>query len=78
MEVDRRTMMKSLILPFGFVIIGTLLIACSEKTIRMNPTTQSVLTAEQEIVAIHYAPPPFTAQTPEVRNAVPGAEMLAL
>lgn len=44
----------------------------------MNPTTQSVLTAEQEIVAIHYAPPPFTAQTPEVRNAVPGAEMLGL
>lgn len=78
LEVDRRTMMKSLILPFGLVMIGTLLIACSEKTIRMNPTTQSILTAQQEIAAIHYSPPPFTAQTPEVRNAVPGTEMFGL
>lgn len=69
LEVDRRTVMKSLLLPFALVMIGTLLAACSEKEIRINSATQSILAAQQEIAAIHYSPSPFTAQTPEVRNA---------
>lgn len=67
--------MKSLLLPFGLVMIGVLLVACTEKEIRINPATQSVLTTQQEIIAIHYSPPPFAAQTPEVRNAASAGTM---
>jgi hypothetical protein len=67
--MDRRAVMKSLLLPFELAMIGTLLVACSEQEIRINPATQSILTTQQEIAAIHYSPSPFAAQTPEVRNA---------
>ena len=55
--------------PLALVIIATLLIACSEKEIRIDPAMHGMLATQQEIVAIHYSPAPFTAQTPEVRNA---------
>jgi len=61
--------MNSSLLPLGIVIIETLLPACSEKEIRIDPATQGMLATQQEIAAIHYPPAPFTAQTPEVRNA---------
>jgi hypothetical protein len=67
--------MKSLLLPFGLVMIGILLVACSEKEIRINSSTQSLITTQQEITAIHYSPPPFPAQTPEVRNAASAGTM---
>ncbi|MEK7237779.1 MAG: hypothetical protein AAB242_14210 [Nitrospirota bacterium] len=61
--------MKSLLLPLELAMIGTLLVACSGQEIRINPATRSLLATQQEIVAIHYSPSPFAAQTPEVRNA---------
>lgn len=49
--------------------IATFLLAsCSAKEIKMTSTMQERLRNE-EILAVHYAPSPFSAQTPEVRNA---------
>lgn len=70
--------MRSLGLGCYLAMIGTLLVACSEKTIRINSATQRVLAAQQEIVAIHYLPVPFTAEPPEVRHTTLGAEQFGL
>lgn len=70
--------MRSLRLGCCLAMIGTLLVACSEKTIRINSATQRVLAVQQEIVAIHYLPVPFTAEPPEVRHTALGAEQFGL
>lgn len=62
-------MTKSLLLSFGLVTIGALLVACSQKEIIISPATQRILATQPEIAAIHYSPPLFAAQTPEVQNA---------
>ena len=61
--------MNPSLLPLTIVIIAILLTACAEKEIRIDPAIQGMLAMQQEIVAIHFPPAPFTAQTPEVRNA---------
>lgn len=72
---DRRTMVKSLRIGVGIAAIGVILGGCSTNEIKINPTTRSLLAGQQEIVAIHYAPSPFAAQTPEVRNAASAGEL---
>ena len=49
--------------------IGVSTVACGEKSIRLDPMVVSTLSAQKEVVAIHYLPEEFTAKTPEVRNA---------
>ena len=62
-------MVKSLRICVGIATIGAMLGGCSGKEIKIDPTTRSILAGQQDIPAIHYVPPPFAAQTPEVRNA---------
>lgn len=50
-------------------VIGVFMVACGEKHIRLDPMVLNTLSAQKEIVAIHYLPEDFTAQTPEVRKA---------
>lgn len=70
--------MSSPFLPFGLMLIGIQLIACSGKTIHINAETQNMLVAQQEIAAIHYAPSPFLAEPPEVRHTALGAEQFGI
>lgn len=62
-------MVKSQYICVGIAAIAAILGGCSANEIKIGPTTRSLLAGQQEIAAIHYAPVPFSAQTPEVRNA---------
>lgn len=70
--------MRSPFLPFGLMLIGIHLIACSGKAKHINAETQNMLAAQQEIKAIHYAPSPFHAEPPEVRHTALGAEQFGI
>ena len=70
--------MSSPFFPFGLMLLGIQLIACSGKTIHISAETQNMLAAQQEITAIHYAPSPFLAEPPEVRHTALGAEQFGI
>jgi hypothetical protein len=49
--------------------LSVLLVSCTSAEIRMNPQLKETLRVEQEILVVHYIASPFSAYTPEVRNA---------
>lgn len=62
-------MAKSVLICFGIATLGVMLGGCSGNQIKIDPATRSMLSGQEEVLAIHYAPSLFVAQTPEVRNA---------
>ncbi|THJ16913.1 MAG: hypothetical protein CAF44_016585 [Nitrospira sp. CG24D] len=53
----------------GFLFVAVaFLTSCSSSEVKLSSAIQSSLKGEQQILAVHYYPQVFSAQTPEVRN----------
>ena len=75
LEQAERGYFVKLEFPAIFILAATSLVACSEKTGAIDTRILSSMREQPEIVAIHYSPAPFSATTPEVRNAASAATL---